>query len=71
MFLAAVLLIGSLSGATASVVGFGIGSLLTPLVAWELGTNIAVGSAGLLPLTSFAQLSGWHLRRHARSLAYR
>ena len=36
-FLLAVIAVGVLAGTTASVAGFGIGSLLTPLLAWRLG----------------------------------
>jgi uncharacterized membrane protein YfcA len=42
LFILAVFLVALLSGATASVVGFGIGSLLTPLFATSFGTPIAV-----------------------------
>ncbi len=44
LFLLAVLVLAILSGATAAVVGFGIGSLLTPLVATSLGANLAVAT---------------------------
>lgn len=40
----AVLTVAILAGATASVVGFGIGSLLTPLLALELGMGTAVAA---------------------------
>ena len=43
-FVAAIALVSVVSGATASVVGFGIGSLLTPLLAVPLGTNVAVAA---------------------------
>ena len=47
MFDAALFLVGVFSGATASVVGFGIGSLLTPLFALELGTSVPVAAVTL------------------------
>jgi uncharacterized membrane protein YfcA len=34
--------LGALAGAIAGVSGFGIGSLLTPLLAWRFGTKVAV-----------------------------
>jgi uncharacterized protein len=46
-FGAAVFVVAFLSGATASVVGFGIGSLLTPLFATKLGTPVAVAVVAL------------------------
>src|SRR6185436_19097611 len=56
LFLAAVL-----SGATAAVVGFGIGSLLTPLLAARLGTGIAV-AAVMLPHAAATAVRCWRLR---------
>ncbi|HEU5217420.1 MAG TPA: sulfite exporter TauE/SafE family protein [Gemmatimonadales bacterium] len=49
------------SGATASVVGFGIGSLLTPLLAARLGTGIAV-AAVMIPHAAATALRCWRLR---------
>lgn len=49
------------AGATASVVGFGIGSLLTPFVAWQLGTETAVAVIAL-PHLAGSLLRGWRLR---------
>ena len=40
MFLAVVLVIAFVAGVTASVSGFGIGSLLTPLLAMRFGTRV-------------------------------
>ncbi len=54
--------VGILSGATASVVGFGIGSLLTPLFAVPLGTNLAVASVTVPHLFATA-LRCYRLRR--------
>ena len=71
MFSAALLLIGILSGATASVVGFGIGSLLTPLIAWQLGTNVAV-AAVTIPHACATAVRCWRLRAHIdRSVLWR
>lgn len=63
MFNAALFLVAVFSGATASVVGFGIGSLLTPLLALELGTSIAV-AAVTLPHALATAVRCWRLRRH-------
>jgi len=46
-FLAAVFAVAVLSGATASLVGFGIGSMLTPLLAVQLGMDMAVAAVAL------------------------
>jgi uncharacterized membrane protein YfcA len=47
IFAAAVLLAGTLAGAVAAVSGFGIGSLLTPLLAAHLGTKVAVAAVSV------------------------
>lgn len=62
MFDAAVFLVAVFSGATASVVGFGIGSLLTPLFALEFGTSIAV-AAVTVPHALATAVRCWRLRR--------
>jgi uncharacterized membrane protein YfcA len=62
VFTAALFLLAVFSGATASVVGFGIGSLLTPLFALELGTSIAV-AAVTLPHALATAVRCWRLRR--------
>jgi uncharacterized protein len=36
-----------IAGAVASVAGFGVGSLLTPLFAWRLGTKLAVAAVAV------------------------
>ncbi len=54
MFLGTVFLVGVLSGATAAVVGFGIGSLLTPLLTLRLGTELAVAAVALPHLVATA-----------------
>lgn len=45
--LAAIFVVGLLSGATAAVVGFGIGSLLTPLLVTRLTPDLAVAVVAL------------------------
>ena len=47
IFDAAVLLAATLAGAVAAVSGFGIGSLLTPLLAAHLGTTVAVAAVSV------------------------
>jgi uncharacterized membrane protein YfcA len=61
-FLLAVLSLGILSGATASIVGFGIGSLLTPLFTVRLGATLAV-AAVTLPHLFATGLRCYRLRR--------
>src|SRR5262245_42018793 len=61
-FAAAVLTIGVLSGATAAIAGFGIGSLLTPLLAVRYGTATAVAAVAL-PHAIATAVRGWRLRR--------
>jgi uncharacterized membrane protein YfcA len=60
-FLVAVLAVAIFSSATASVVGFGIGSLLTPLLAVELGMGTAV-AAVTIPHAVATALRCWRLR---------
>jgi uncharacterized protein len=50
------------AGAAASVVGFGIGSLLTPLLAARLGADVAIAAVSL-PHLAAGLLRGWQLRR--------
>ncbi len=54
LFLLAVFAIGVLSGGTAAVVGFGIGSLLTPLLTLRLSTDLAVAAVALPHLLATA-----------------
>ncbi|MGE3509601.1 MAG: sulfite exporter TauE/SafE family protein [Vicinamibacterales bacterium] len=54
VFLGSALALGVLSGATASIVGFGIGSLLTPFFSVPLGTDIAVAAVTLPHLVATA-----------------
>ena len=62
IFLAALFGIAVLSGATASLVGFGIGSMLTPLLALQVGTDLAVAAVAL-PHAVATALRCWRLRR--------
>jgi uncharacterized membrane protein YfcA len=50
-----------LSGATASIVGFGIGSLLTPLMAVQMGMDTAVAAVAL-PHAIATAIRCWRLR---------
>jgi uncharacterized membrane protein YfcA len=50
------------SGAAAAVAGFGIGSLLTPLLALELG-GVAAVAAVVVPHAIATALRAWRLRR--------
>jgi uncharacterized membrane protein YfcA len=63
IFASVVLLVALVSGATASVVGFGIGSLLTPLLATRFGTSTAV-AAVTIPHVLATALRCWRLRAH-------
>ena len=60
-----------LSGATAAIVGFGIGSMLTPLLAVQLGTDVAVACVAL-PHAVATAMRCWRLRRFIdRSVVWR
>lgn len=63
MFLAAVFIVAVFSGATASVVGFGIGSLMTPLLAVRFGTATAVALV-TVPHAVATAVRCWRLRAH-------
>jgi len=52
-----------LAGMVASVAGFGIGSLLTPVLAYQVGTKLAV-SLVALPHVGGTALRLWKLRAH-------
>lgn len=54
LFLAGILLVGVLSGGTAAVVGFGIGSLLTPLLLTRLEPHAAVAAVAVPHLLATA-----------------
>jgi hypothetical protein len=62
MFLAAVFVVAVLAGATASLVGFGIGSMLTPLLALRLGMDTAVAAVAL-PHAVATAIRCWRLRQ--------
>ena len=61
LFYLAILAVAVFSSATASVVGFGIGSLLTPLLASRYGTSAAV-AAVTLPHFLATAMRCWRLR---------
>jgi uncharacterized membrane protein YfcA len=63
LFLLLIFIVAVVSGATASVVGFGIGSMLTPLLALRLGTDVAVAGVAL-PHALATALRCWRLRRN-------
>jgi uncharacterized membrane protein YfcA len=60
-FLALAAGVAILAGAIASVSGFGIGSLLTPLLAVRVGSKLAVAAVSVPHLTATA-LRFWLLR---------
>ena len=62
-FLMLVFILALLAGAVASVAGFGIGSLLTPLLAVRVGVKAAV-SAVSIPHFIATMLRLWMLRHH-------
>jgi uncharacterized protein len=55
--------VGFVAGAIASVSGFGIGSLLTPVLAVRVGTKLAVAAVSVPHLTATA-LRFWIMRQH-------
>ena len=61
LFLVGVLIVAVLSGATASLAGFGIGSLLTPLFATRVGMTTAVAAVAI-PHALATALRCWRLR---------
>jgi hypothetical protein len=60
-FLAALTVVAVLSGATAAVVGFGIGSLLTPLLALRVGMPMAIAAIAV-PHAAATAFRFWRLR---------
>jgi uncharacterized membrane protein YfcA len=62
-FDAVLLALAIVAGATAAVAGFGIGSLLTPLLAASFGTPAAVAVVAV-PHAVATGIRGWRLRRH-------
>lgn len=63
IFFALVVAASILAGAIASVSGFGIGSLLTPLFAVRVGTKLAVAAVSIPHLAATA-LRLWMMRKH-------
>jgi uncharacterized protein len=62
VFLVSVFAVALLSGGTAAVAGFGIGSLLTPLIALELDMSTAVAAVAI-PHAAATTVRFWRLRR--------
>jgi uncharacterized protein len=62
-FLVVVFIVARLAGALASMAGFGIGSLLTPLLAVRVGVKAAVAAVSIPHFIATA-LRLWMLRRH-------
>jgi uncharacterized protein len=62
LFNALVALVGIFAGGIASIAGFGIGSLLTPLFAFRVGTKIAVAAVSI-PHFSATLYRFWLLRK--------
>ena len=60
-FLAVAFAVAVVAGSTASMVGFGIGSLLTPLLALRLPADVAIAAVAL-PHLSGSAFRGWRLR---------
>ena len=60
-FLIVVAIVAIIAGATAAVAGFGIGSLLTPLLALQLDTTVAVAAVAL-PHAAATVFRAWRLR---------
>jgi uncharacterized protein len=63
IFLVGVFALAVLSGGTAAVAGFGIGSLLTPVLAASFGTATAVAAVAI-PHAAATALRCWRLRSH-------
>jgi uncharacterized membrane protein YfcA len=63
MFAALIVLVGLVAAGIASVTGFGIGSLLTPVLAIQTGTKVAVAAVAIPHVVGTAQRF-WLLRRH-------
>ena len=58
-----VALVGVLAGGIASIAGFGIGSLLTPVLALRVDTQLAVAAVAIPHVIGTIQRF-WRLRRH-------
>src|SRR5690349_10733237 len=63
LFHIAVLSAALLAAAIASIAGFGIGSILTPLLAVRLGTKLAVAAVSF-PHIAGTLLRFWFIRKH-------
>ena len=63
MFMGMVTIVGIIASAIAAVAGFGIGSLLTPLVAMQVGIKAAVAAVSIPHLLGTG-VRFWMLRRH-------
>jgi uncharacterized protein len=63
MFAALLFLVAAAAGAVASVAGFGIGSLLTPMLASQVAMKTAVAAASVPHLVGTA-IRFWMMRRH-------
>ncbi len=63
MFTVLVAVVAVVAGGVASVVGFGIGSLLTPLLSLRVGTQLAVAAIAIPHFLATA-LRFWRLRAH-------
>jgi uncharacterized membrane protein YfcA len=63
MFEVTVLLVGAAAGGVAAIAGFGIGSLLTPLLAFDVGTKTAVAAVSIPHLIG-TSIRFWRLRKH-------
>jgi uncharacterized protein len=59
--LVSAVLVAFIAGATASVIGFGVGSLVTPVLAAFLGVDLAVAAVAV-PHLCGGVLRGWRLR---------
>jgi len=58
-----VIVAAALAGAIASISGFGIGSILTPLLATQMNTKVAVAAVSVPHLVG-TTLRYWRLRKH-------
>jgi uncharacterized membrane protein YfcA len=63
VFSLVLLVVGMLAGAIASVSGFGVGSLLTPVLALQTGTKLAVAAVSVPHMVATA-FRLWLMRKH-------
>src|SRR5690348_3594650 len=63
LFLALLAVVAILAGAIASVSGFGIGSLLTPVLTVRVGTKLAIAAVSI-PHLAATCFRFWLLRKH-------